>query len=122
MMDFPPDTLRDLRVSYELDSLIGMQSIKRDIRELVDLVRFYRESGRDVLGRFYLHTGFQIVEGLFGCPLGIGDIPSFGCAGGWCDVSHDASERGEVFPDPLGGLGTWLVVVLPNDDLTTCER
>lgn len=43
---------------HELDSLIGMQSIKRDIRELVDLVRFYRESGRDVLGRFYLHTVF----------------------------------------------------------------
>lgn len=43
---------------HELDSLIGMQSIKRDIKELVDLVRFYRESGRDVLGRFYLHTVF----------------------------------------------------------------
>ncbi|MBK6994144.1 MAG: AAA family ATPase [Lewinellaceae bacterium] len=43
---------------HELDSLIGMQAIKRDIRELVDLVRFYRESGRDVLGRFYLHTVF----------------------------------------------------------------
>ena len=43
---------------HELDSLIGMQAIKRDIRELVALVRFYRESGRDVLGRFYLHTVF----------------------------------------------------------------
>jgi SpoVK/Ycf46/Vps4 family AAA+-type ATPase len=43
---------------HELDSLIGMQNIKRDIKELVDLVRFYRESGRDVLGRFYLHTVF----------------------------------------------------------------
>lgn len=42
----------------ELDSLIGMQNIKKDIRELVELVRFYRESGRDVLGRFYLHTVF----------------------------------------------------------------
>lgn len=42
----------------ELDSLIGMQNIKKDIRELVDLVRFYRESGRDVLGRFFLHTVF----------------------------------------------------------------
>jgi Holliday junction resolvasome RuvABC ATP-dependent DNA helicase subunit len=43
---------------YELDGLIGMHNIKRDIRELVDLVRFYRESGRDVLGRFFLHTVF----------------------------------------------------------------
>ena len=43
---------------HELDSLIGMQNIKKDIRELVHLVRFYRESGRDVLGRFFLHTVF----------------------------------------------------------------
>jgi len=43
---------------HELDSLIGMQEIKKDIRELVDLVRFNRESGRDVLGRFFLHTVF----------------------------------------------------------------
>lgn len=43
---------------YELDGLIGMHNIKQDIRELVDLVRFYRESGRDVLGRFFLHTVF----------------------------------------------------------------
>ncbi len=43
---------------YELDSLIGMKDIKKDIRELVDVVRFHREAGRDVLGRFYLHTVF----------------------------------------------------------------
>jgi SpoVK/Ycf46/Vps4 family AAA+-type ATPase len=35
-----------------------MQNIKKDIRELVNLVRFNRESGRDVLGRFFLHTVF----------------------------------------------------------------
>ncbi|MEI6408136.1 MAG: AAA family ATPase [Bacteroidota bacterium] len=43
---------------HELDSLIGMQNIKKDIRELVNLVRFYRDNGRDVLGRFFLHTVF----------------------------------------------------------------
>ena len=43
---------------HELDSLIGMQNIKKDIRELVNLVRYYRENGRDVLGRFFLHTVF----------------------------------------------------------------
>ncbi|MEZ4920152.1 MAG: AAA family ATPase [Saprospiraceae bacterium] len=42
----------------ELDDLIGMDNIKEDIRELVNLVRYYREHGRDVLGRFYLHTVF----------------------------------------------------------------
>lgn len=43
---------------HELDSLIGMQNVKKDIRELVHLVRYYRENGRDVLGRFFLHTVF----------------------------------------------------------------
>jgi SpoVK/Ycf46/Vps4 family AAA+-type ATPase len=43
---------------HELDSLIGMQNVKKDIRELVHLVRYYRETGRDVLGRFFLHTVF----------------------------------------------------------------
>lgn len=43
---------------HELDAMIGMQNIKKDIRELVRLVRFYRDHGRDVLGRFYLHTVF----------------------------------------------------------------
>jgi SpoVK/Ycf46/Vps4 family AAA+-type ATPase len=43
---------------HELDSLIGMQNIKKDIRELVNLVRYYRSIGRDVLGRFFLHTVF----------------------------------------------------------------
>ncbi|MCS6929657.1 MAG: AAA family ATPase [Saprospiraceae bacterium] len=43
---------------HELDSLVGMREIKRDIHELVEVVRFYRETGRDVLGRFFLHTVF----------------------------------------------------------------
>ncbi len=43
---------------HELESLIGMQNIKKDILELVNLVRFYRDNGKDVLGRFFLHTVF----------------------------------------------------------------
>jgi SpoVK/Ycf46/Vps4 family AAA+-type ATPase len=42
----------------ELNRLIGMTKIKLQITELVHLVRFYRESGRDVLGSFFLHTVF----------------------------------------------------------------
>lgn len=42
----------------ELNRLIGMGKIKTQITELVNLVRYYRESGRDVLGNFYLHTVF----------------------------------------------------------------
>jgi SpoVK/Ycf46/Vps4 family AAA+-type ATPase len=56
--NIPVDEKHLATALHELDSLIGMHNIKKDIRELVHLVRFYRESGRDVLGRFYLHTVF----------------------------------------------------------------
>lgn len=42
----------------ELDEMIGMESIKTQIHELVDLVSFYRETGRNVLNSFFLHTVF----------------------------------------------------------------
>lgn len=42
----------------ELNHLIGMQNIKNEIKEIVSLVRFYRESSRNVLNKFYLHTVF----------------------------------------------------------------
>lgn len=56
--NIPVDEALLSSVLHELDSLIGMQNIKKDIRELVHLVRFNREAGRDVLGRFFLHTVF----------------------------------------------------------------
>jgi SpoVK/Ycf46/Vps4 family AAA+-type ATPase len=58
MPNIPVDEKLLAAALHELDSLIGMHNIKRDIRELVDLVRFYRDSSRDVLGRFFLHTVF----------------------------------------------------------------
>lgn len=42
----------------ELDSLIGMENIKKEIRELVDLVRYYHSIGKDVLNKLFLHTLF----------------------------------------------------------------
>jgi SpoVK/Ycf46/Vps4 family AAA+-type ATPase len=42
----------------ELNHLIGMEPVKAQINELVRLVRYYRESGRDVLHSFFLHTVF----------------------------------------------------------------
>ncbi len=42
----------------ELNALIGLHSVKNEVHELVKLVRFYRETGRDVLNRFSLHTVF----------------------------------------------------------------
>jgi SpoVK/Ycf46/Vps4 family AAA+-type ATPase len=56
--NIPVDEKLLMKALHELDSLIGMHNIKRDIRELVDLVRYYRDSGRDVLNRFFLHTVF----------------------------------------------------------------
>lgn len=41
-----------------LNSLIGLESVKSQIRELVDLVRYYRMTGKDVLNAFCLHTVF----------------------------------------------------------------
>ncbi len=42
----------------ELNGLIGMGSVKNEINELVKLVKFYREIGKDVLNTFSLHSVF----------------------------------------------------------------
>jgi SpoVK/Ycf46/Vps4 family AAA+-type ATPase len=43
----------------ELNKLTGMQDVKEELQEMVKLVRFYRETGKDVLGKFSLHTVFS---------------------------------------------------------------
>jgi SpoVK/Ycf46/Vps4 family AAA+-type ATPase len=40
----------------ELQGLIGIDSVKRQILEMVDIVRYYRESNKNVLSFFSLHT------------------------------------------------------------------
>ncbi len=42
----------------ELNDMIGLASVKKDIEELVNLVRFYKEEKEEVLNRFSLHTVF----------------------------------------------------------------
>jgi len=42
----------------ELNSLIGLSNIKTEVNEMVQLVRFYQETGKDVLNKFSLHTVF----------------------------------------------------------------
>ncbi len=42
----------------ELEHLIGMENIKNEIHELVNIVKYYRNTGKDVLNSFYLHTVF----------------------------------------------------------------
>ena len=42
----------------ELDSMIGIENVKSQIHEMVEIVRYYKETGKDVLNSFYLHTVF----------------------------------------------------------------
>ncbi|MEM9886854.1 MAG: AAA family ATPase [Bacteroidota bacterium] len=56
--DIPIDEALLKRSMNELDQLIGMKKVKAQIKELVQLVRFYRETNRNVLNSFFLHTAF----------------------------------------------------------------
>ncbi len=42
----------------ELNALTGMSNIKKEINELVILAQFYKETGKDVLNKFSLHSVF----------------------------------------------------------------
>jgi len=42
----------------ELHALTGMNNIKKDVDELVRLVRFYQETGKDIMNKFSLHSVF----------------------------------------------------------------
>jgi SpoVK/Ycf46/Vps4 family AAA+-type ATPase len=43
----------------ELNALTGLEKIKTEVNEMVSLVRFYQETGKDVLNKFSLHTVFS---------------------------------------------------------------
>ncbi|MBZ0203948.1 MAG: AAA family ATPase [Ignavibacteria bacterium] len=57
-VDIPPDEelMRDSLA--ELNKMVGIEEIKNDIHEMVKLVRYYREIGKDVTRSFSLHTIF----------------------------------------------------------------
>lgn len=42
----------------ELNALVGISNIKNEVNELIKLVRFYHDIGKDVLNKFSLHTVF----------------------------------------------------------------
>lgn len=42
----------------DLNKLIGLQDVKNEVQEMVKLVRFYKETGKDVLNKFSLHSVF----------------------------------------------------------------
>lgn len=43
----------------ELNWLTGLQEVKEEVHEMVKLVKFYKETGKDVLNKFSLHTVFS---------------------------------------------------------------
>jgi SpoVK/Ycf46/Vps4 family AAA+-type ATPase len=42
----------------ELNAMVGITNIKNEVNELIKLVRFYHDIGKDVLNKFSLHTIF----------------------------------------------------------------
>ena len=42
----------------DLNKLVGINNIKSEVNELIKLVRFYQDIGKDVLNKFSLHTVF----------------------------------------------------------------
>lgn len=42
----------------ELNNLIGIKNIKNEVDELIKLVQYYKETGKDVLNKFSLHNVF----------------------------------------------------------------
>ena len=50
---------KDLQMALaELNELVGLDNIKQDVNELVKLIRFYNEIGKDVVNKFSLHSVF----------------------------------------------------------------
>ncbi len=43
----------------EMNALVGMNEIKNEVNELIKLVKFYKETGKDVLNKFSLHAVFS---------------------------------------------------------------
>lgn len=43
----------------EMNTLVGMSEIKNEVNELIKLVKFYKETGKDVLNKFSLHAIFS---------------------------------------------------------------
>jgi len=57
-LELPVDQELLMEAMGELNSMVGLDEVKQEISELVKLVRFYREIGKDVMNNFSLHTVF----------------------------------------------------------------
>lgn len=54
----PIDEVGLKKALQALDVLIGIPKVKSEIHELVSIVRYYHQTGKDVLNNFFLHTVF----------------------------------------------------------------
>lgn len=57
--DIPIDEDLLHEAMMKLNDLIGLAKVRNEIHEIVKLVKFYREIGKDVMNAFYLHTVFM---------------------------------------------------------------
>ncbi len=56
--NIPMDEKLLARTLEELDALTGLESVKQQIREMIDIVKYHQVLGRGVLNKFYMHTVF----------------------------------------------------------------
>lgn len=58
MADIPIDEEQLVTALTELDSLIGLDSVKQEVHDLIKLVRYYHSVGTNPLNKLHLHTLF----------------------------------------------------------------
>ena len=58
-VDIPTDEELLTDTVREMDSLVGLTSVKQEVRDLIKLVRYYREIGKDVRNAFPIHSIFK---------------------------------------------------------------
>ncbi len=54
----PVDEKLLLQSMADLNALTGLDNVKKQIQEMIDIVRYHQVTGRSVLNKFYMHTVF----------------------------------------------------------------